>query len=95
MANRPELQNELHHRGIRREIRNAKRAEAEERSKHTAPVNCRAYWKERGFRRESDARRTVWDTVFDINEQAATHKQRSADWPLVPDEVTEFLNKAS
>lgn len=91
MPNRIELENKPRRpylRGIRRDIRSAKRAEAEERNSNTSPDKRRAYWRERGFTRQSQAAGLVASTVAECNERAKENKQRSEDWPLLPEEVS-------
>jgi len=90
MANRLEHQRSsesLHssHKGVSRTIRANKRTEAEIRNESTEPDKRRSFWRERGFSRQSQAASLVTSTVSEINEQAMIKKQRSADWPLVPD----------
>lgn len=86
MTNRPETG-----KGSARIIRVAKRSEAEIRNQNSQPDKRRAFWRERGFTRQSQAANLVKGTVGEINEQAAEHKQRAADWPLIPVEVTAQL----
>lgn len=90
MANRSEHQRSFEspnsfHKGIMREVRLAKRQEAEERNSHTAPDKRRAFWRDRGFARQSQAASLVKGTVLEINTKAKEQKQRSADWPLLPE----------
>jgi hypothetical protein len=82
MANRSELQGTNFHKGIARVIRANKRMEADVRNSVSAPDRRRAFWRERGFTRQSHARQVIYGTVADINAQAITHKQRAEDWPL-------------
>lgn len=71
--------------GTQREIRKYKHEEAEERNKNSAPDKRRAYWRERGFSRQSEAARLILNTVTEINSTAVSLRQRSEDWPIVPD----------
>jgi len=82
------------HKGVARTIRINKRAEAEERnnSEYTVPEVRRAFWRERGFNNMSHARRAIRQTVVECNDQAEANRQRSADWPLLPEGL---LNVAS
>lgn len=75
------------HKGISREIRAAKREEAEERNADTPFDRKRSYWRERGFIRQSQAASLVTTTVADINAQAKIHKQRAEDWPLLTEDL--------
>lgn len=49
--------------GALRKVRAAKRAEAEERNRNSAPERRRSYWRARGFTSESHARRCVEQAV--------------------------------
>lgn len=79
------------HKGISRQIRENKRTEAEERNSNTPEDRTRAFWKARGFSRQSQAARLVTSTVAEINSLAAANHQRSEDWPMVPDLASEPL----
>jgi hypothetical protein len=89
MPNRMELDytqdgdRQQYRKGIMRNIRETKRAEAEERNQHTVPDKRRAFWRERGFSRQSQAAATIKGVVILTNEQAKIHKQRSQDWPMI------------
>jgi hypothetical protein len=68
MANRPELQGKrkgdrVYRKGIMRSIREARREEAIDRDKRTAPDKRRSYWRELGFTRQSEAARIVKGAV--------------------------------
>jgi len=75
------------HKGISREIKTAKHNEAAERNSRTAPDRTRQFWRDRGFKRQSQAASLVTSTVSDVNEQAKIHKQRAEDWPLVTEDL--------
>lgn len=75
------------HKGIAREIREAKRTEAETRNADTVTDKRRSFWRERGFTRQSQAASLVTRTVSEVNEQAKIHKQRSEDWPMIKNEI--------
>jgi hypothetical protein len=79
------------HKGISRAIRDHKHSEAETRNANTAPDRKRSFWRERGFTRQSQAANLVAGTVAEVNEQARIHKQRSADWSLLPEEMSGAL----
>jgi hypothetical protein len=92
MPNRPEFQitypkaaKGALNKGVLRTVRANKRAEAEERNTHTVPDKRRAFWRERGFNRQSHAASVIKGVVVLTNEQAKIHKQRSEDWPMVRD----------
>jgi hypothetical protein len=92
MANRPEHQRSFEspntsHRGVSRIVRLQKRLEAEHRNATSVPDRRRQFWRDRGFTNQSHAARAVLDTVSDCNDRAAALKQRSEDWPLVPEEI--------
>lgn len=74
MPNRSELQTthdeqgrRIYRKGIMRQIRTAKRAEAETRNADSPERKRRSYWRERGFSRESDAARVVRQAVAEGN----------------------------
>lgn len=80
------MANRLTAKGDARKVRFEKREEAEARNAKSPDNKRRSYWRGLGFRRQSEAARTVKSVVTDINEQAKAHKQRSEDWPLVIEE---------
>lgn len=82
------MANRLDGKGSARLVRLAKREEAETRNSHTAPDKRRSYWRELGFTRQSQAASLVASTVAECNERAKDNKQRSEDWPLLPEEVS-------
>jgi hypothetical protein len=82
------MANRLDGKGSARLVRTAKREEAETRNSRTAPDKRRQYWRDRGFIRQSQAANLVASTVADCNERAKDNRQRSEDWPLLPEEVS-------
>lgn len=70
--------------GTRREIRAAKRKEAETRNEKTHPDNRRVHWKAQGFSRKSVAARIIRETVAEGNRMAEAVRNRSGqeDWTL-------------
>lgn len=68
--------------GTRREIRAAKRKEAETRNEKTHPDNRRAHWKAQGFSRKSVAARIVKLTVAEANVIANRIREQTGlpDW---------------
>lgn len=91
MPNRPEF-NALRNKGAARIVRLNKRMEAEERNQQTVPDKRRAFWKERGFIRQSHAASVIKNVVVLTNAQAKQLKQRSEDWPLIAEDL--HLNSA-
>lgn len=93
MANRPEHQHNpeadrrISHKGVSRLVRENKRNEAELRNEETVDDKRRSFWRERGFVRQSHAAILVHGTVTEINARAKERKQRSEDWPLLPEEL--------
>lgn len=79
----------------RREVQIAKHAEAVERNQYTVPDKRRAFWRERGFTRQSQAASLIKGVVVLTNAQAKERKQRSADWPLIPEEITNAVRGQS
>lgn len=71
------------HKGVSRTIKANKRTEAEERNEKTVPDKRRAFWRERGFNRQSQAAALVAGTVADVNTRAKEQRQRAEDWPLL------------
>lgn len=84
------MANRLFSKGDVRRARFEKRQEAEERNLKSPDSKRRSYWRGLGFRRESDAARTVKSVVTEVNDQAKIKKQRSADWPLINEEYPEI-----
>lgn len=94
MPNRPEYQINYPraakgalNKGVLRTVRANKRAEAEERNANTVPDKRRAFWRERGFTRQSHAASVIKGVVVLTNQQAKERKQRSEDWPTVSNDL--------
>jgi hypothetical protein len=83
----PDADRRESHKGIARQIKVAKRIEAELRNEETVPDKRRSFWRERGFSRQSQAASLIKGVVVLTNAQAKEHKQRSEDWPLLPPEL--------
>lgn len=85
------MANRLDGKGSARKVKLYKRAEAEDRNARTPDSKRRSYWRSLGFKRQSHAERLVLNTVTDVNERAKIHKQRSEDWPILPEEISAVL----